>query len=198
MSTYPQRICLIFELGSTGQSNRVHLSSKLTLRRPGNLHSLVGTKNMRLSPAYMVNLIAQTSITMMGYSTWGAMEMLDSWLRDSVASTHTDLVFFSRGEIPQLFHFSPFQSRPLGKDLPSILSSCNCTGSGQKTPHERRLRKIWKVAHNATSGSLLKGVVLVASCSVCGKTWYFQKADLPGVLLKVSGLYAAKIPYFLE
>lgn len=146
----------------------------------------------------MVNLIAQSSITLLGYDSWNDLSVLDMWLRDSLASTHTDLIFFIRDNPPRLFRFSPFQSRPLSKELPSLLSICKCTGSGDATSHKQRKQKIWKVTHTGKHKSLLKNVVVTASCSACQQTWYLKKPDLPGILRKVGGLFAADIPYFLE
>lgn len=159
------------------------------------LHCVVGTMNKRLLPAYLVNLVSQSSVTLLGFTTWSGQLLLDTWLRDSLASTHTDLIYFTQKKEPSLFCFSPFQSRPLGKDLPSLLSSCDC--SDGPAPGGTR-QKIWRVTHNGHDLSQLKDVVVQASCSFCRRQWILQERNLPGVLHKIAGLYAAEIPYFLE
>lgn len=159
----------------------------------GSLHSVVGTMNKRLLPAYMVNLISNSAVELLGFHAWSSRMVLDTWLRDSLACTHTDLIFFSRQQEPTLFCFSPFQTRPLGKDLPSLLMNCDCgvDGSGKGG------RKIWEVKHTGHHGSKLKEVVVTARCSYCRRRWQLQEPELPGILVKIGGLYAAEVPYFL-
>lgn len=148
--------------------------------------------NKRLLIAYLVNLVANSAVELLGYHTWTSRMVLDNWLRDSLACTHTDLIFFTRKAEPTRFCFSPFQTRPLGKDLPSLFASCDCgaVGSG-------RGRKIWDVRHDGHHGKKLKDVLVTVRCSFCGRRWTLQEPQLPGILVKIGGLYAAEVPYFL-
>lgn len=159
------------------------------------LDCIVGTMNKRLLPSYLVNLISQSAVTLLGFHNWTRQIFLDSWLRDSLASTHTDLIYFARQEEPSYFCFSPFQYRPLGKDLPNLLSTCKCLAGGY--PGGKK-QKIWKVTHDGRDLSQLKDVTIQISCSFCRKRWSLREPGLPGVLHKCGGLYGAEIPYFLD
>ncbi|KAG8721218.1 hypothetical protein FRC08_014951 [Ceratobasidium sp. 394] len=136
---------------------------------------------------------------------WDDTYLMDTWLRDSFACTHSDLIRFAAGHEPALFCFSPFQSRPLGKELPNLLTTCPCQKPRSPSPGKHS-RKFWKVTHEDLGKKsrgrdgeppLLKNIVIKAACSYCGEWWKMQQSDLPGTLHRYGGLYGAKVPYFL-
>lgn len=151
--------------------------------------------NKRLVPAYLVGLISKSAVELLGFGEWTTRMVLDNWLRDSPASTHTDLIFFGRQQEPMLFCFSPFQTRPLGKNLPSLLNTCDCKESGRR---KESRQKIWRVTHTGHLDRRLDEVEVTVRCSLCGREWKLRERGLPGVLVKIGGLYAAEVPYFLE
>lgn len=158
--------------------------------------SIVGTMNERLSPAYMVDLAIQTSVSLLGFTSWNGPSLLDMWLRDALACTHTDLIHFARGKPPMLFCFSPFESRPLGKALPNLLMSCKCGTPIAEGATSRRRQKVWQVRKTGKNGTPLSKVVVTAICTACEQTWKMSEPGLAGRLVKASGLYAAEVPYF--
>ncbi|KAG8734299.1 hypothetical protein FRC10_011774 [Ceratobasidium sp. 414] len=170
----------------------------------GMLRCLVGFTNKRLLPCYLVNVITQVSIVLLGFTEWNDTYLMDTWLRDTFACTHSDVIRFATRQEPTLFCFSPFQTRPLGKELPNLLRTCPCKKPASADPGKRS-RKIWKVTHDDVgkkSGkngkpTLLKDVVIKATCSYCNAWWKMRQSDLPGTLHRCGGLYCAKIPYFM-
>jgi hypothetical protein len=196
---------MTFRTGLKGENEGVcvlhvydHLISLFILFSQNIIHHVVGAMNKRFSPAYMANMIAQSVTSLLGFGSWSAAGLLDTWLRDSLACTHTDLIYFSKGEIPRMFCFSPFQTRPLGKELPSLLTSCDCKGApaGDGPPSSRQ--KIWKVTHTGKHKSSLENILVKASCSICRRQYKLQAPYLKGTLHKYGGLYAAEVPYFLD
>jgi hypothetical protein len=161
--------------------------------------TIVGCFNEKLSPAYMLTMVSKASVQLIGYEGWSITKLLDLWLRDDLAVTHSDLICFSKDAGPVTWLFSPFQSRPLGKELPNILMTCTCPtldkSNSSHMPSEH-VRKVWKVTHNAKPGKLLREIEVKASCSVCKQLWKLPTETLHSELRHVSGLYAAIVPYF--
>ncbi|KAG9128201.1 hypothetical protein FRC07_003132 [Ceratobasidium sp. 392] len=156
--------------------------------------SVIGTLNLRMSPAYLADLLAQTAVSCLGFATWDSQHLVDCWLRDTLAATHTDLICFTRGEKPITLHFSPFEERPLGIPLPPLLNTCPC-----KPPRDSDVvgkKKVWKVSHTGSHRQALSEIIVIAECSLCEKPWYMRKPDLQGVLYMCGGLYASIMPYF--
>jgi hypothetical protein len=147
----------------------------------------------------MITMVTKASVQLIGYEGWSINKLMDLWLRDDLAVTHSDLICFSRDEAPVMWLFSPFQSRPLGKELPSVLMTCTCPSlekpNTSRLPAER-VRKLWKVTHNAKPGKPLREVEVKASCTVCKQVWKLPTEALHGELRYVGGLYAAIVPYF--
>jgi hypothetical protein len=147
----------------------------------------------------MIDLVSKASIDLLGYDAWSPRGLLELWLRHDLASTHTDLICISREEDPELWLFSPFQTRPLGKELPSILMTCSCSSldkPGSRRTGNSQTRTIWKVTHNSKHGKALRDIAVKAACSTCKQTWILPTADLVGKLHHTAGLYAAIVPYF--
>lgn len=156
------------------------------IEQEDNFHSVVGTLNRRLSPAYMVDLLCQVAVDLLGYSTWKWELLIDLWLRNTLANGHTDLIYFERHNRPRAFLFSPFQTRPLGIPLPPILNACPC-----RPGSEEKKRKVWKVQHTGVARKEIGKVVIRVECSVCEKVWHLQKPRLNGLLWTCGGLYAS-------
>lgn len=173
------------------------IQTDLTADRPDRLHSLVGTMNRRLCAAYLINFVAQSVVPLLGFTTWNADKVLDAWLRDSAACTHTDLIYFGRNEKARVLYFSPFQTRPLGKNLPNLFDSCQCRDHNVESPN-RGKKKVWKVLHNGVHNRKLSEIVITISCSLCKTKWSLHQPNLPGKLHKVAGLFAAEVPYFYD
>jgi hypothetical protein len=146
----------------------------------------------------MLNLVAKASVELLGYRSWTNSGLLDMWLRDGLAAPHTDIICMTRRESPAMWLFSPFQTRPLGKELPSLLMMCTCPqlprAGGEHRPHH--IQKIWKVTHDGHHGKLLRDTHVRASCSICKQVWKLPTDHLHGKLHCVGGLYAAIVPYF--
>lgn len=123
--------------------------------------------------------------------------MLESWLTDG-ACNHSDLIYFPKQGTVEMWCFSPFQTRPLGKELPSLLQTCTCPNPRppKDTKSAEGSRRIWRVVHNGKDRSALKDVEVLALCSACGQTWKLPTEHLDGQLRKLGGLFAAVVPYF--
>ncbi|KAB5587679.1 Hydrocephalus-inducing protein [Ceratobasidium theobromae] len=164
----------------------------------GPFDTLLGAMNTRLSVAYMLNLIARLSTCMVERGPNVTETMFQMWLTDSVAASHTDVLCFARGREPTLWLYAPFQSRPLGKPLPSIMSTCSCPDMPTDRHQAlRRLnsRKAWEVDHNGADGVALRDVVVKATCTVCRQMWPLPSEHLAGTLRKYGGTFAAVVPY---
>lgn len=140
----------------------------------------------------MVDLLCQAVVDLLGYSTWKWELLVDLWLRNTLANGHTDLIYFARREEPRAFFFSPFQTRPLGIPLPSVLSACPCRPEGQQNR-----RKVWQVQHTGYHEKDLGGIVVTVKCSGCKSIWHLSKPSLNGRLWKCGGLYASVVKCFL-
>jgi hypothetical protein len=155
--------------------------------------------NTKLSVAYLVNLIVRLSTQIVDPDPCVAERMFQMWLTDSIAASHTNILCLSRGSEPMLWLYAPFQTRPLGKPLPNIMTTCSCPGlAGDELKTLRRLnsRKAWEVDHNGVDGVALRDVVVKATCTVCRQVWPLLLEHLAGTLRKHSGTFAALMPYF--
>ncbi|KAG8716467.1 hypothetical protein FRC08_009474 [Ceratobasidium sp. 394] len=166
--------------------------------RHGPLDTLIGCLNPKLAPAFMINMVARITTGVAGFGESGRYIILDSWLSDGVACNHSDLIYMAARERPLVWLFSPFNSRPLGKELPHLLSVCSCQSSrgpdSEQTP--RRARKVWIVSHKESADRKLRNVQLKARCSVCNQAWILPTEHMDGCLYTHGGLYAALVPYF--
>ncbi|KAG9126804.1 hypothetical protein FRC07_001877 [Ceratobasidium sp. 392] len=165
----------------------------------GLFDSLLATMNTKMSPAYTANFLAALSTTMTGPDRQPEETMLRRWISDSVAVSHTDMLCLVRGRQPELWLYAPFQSRPLGRPLPSIMATCTCPD----VPHgefrvvkRHRSRKVWEVDHNGRDGVPLREVRVKATCTICRQMWPLMSHHMAGTLRKYSGIYAAVLPYF--
>ncbi|EUC59167.1 hypothetical protein RSOL_299290, partial [Rhizoctonia solani AG-3 Rhs1AP] len=87
---------------------------------PSQLDSIVGCLNRRMSPGYIVNLISKLSTRLVEQDDWAREVMFETWLTDSIARTHSDLLHLAPGRSAEMWLYAPFQSRPLGKPLPGF------------------------------------------------------------------------------
>ncbi|KAG8682026.1 hypothetical protein FRC09_017068, partial [Ceratobasidium sp. 395] len=88
----------------------------------------------------------------------------------------------ARLERPSMWLFSPFESRPLGKELPHLLTVCSCrpdsrVGAGLNA---RRSRKVWIVDHLAKPDMQLRDVKIKVRCSACNQRWVLETDNLEG------------------
>jgi hypothetical protein len=162
----------------------------------GAFDALVGCLNKKLAPAFLVNLVARITTTLAGNEEYASETIRDCWLSDGVACTHTDIIYMTRGKRPLMWLFSPFASRPLGKELPHLLRICSCQRNDQRDERSARGRKFWVVSHNASDGMALQDIVVKASCSLCKQMWVLPTEHLAGNIYRHAGLYAAIVPYF--
>ncbi|GAB1528453.1 hypothetical protein RhiTH_011647 [Rhizoctonia solani] len=154
--------------------------------------TLVACLNKKLSPVYMFNWLNKATKALAEEPDEVQRTLRLSWLRDSIAPSHSDLLFMSNGHAAEMWLYAPFQSRPLGRPLPSLLSVCPCSSEGKN----QRRKKIWKVDHNGKSGKQLCDVEVKAICRACRQKWPLPQEDMKGILVKVNGVYAAIVPYF--
>lgn len=159
---------------------------------------LAGCLNLKLAPGFMLNMVARMTVSLIASAQWEVDEMFACWLRDGAACNHSDLIVLVKNQPPSMWLFSPFNSRPLGKELPSLLNVCSCPqlGTWAQADLRQRRRKVWIVKHTASEKKSLRDVEVRAQCSRCLQTWILPTEHLTGQLKKVSGLYAAVVPYF--
>lgn len=163
----------------------------------GPFNVLVGCLQKKLAPAFLVNLLARTSISLAGIEESAYETILECWLSDGVACHHSNLIYMTRNVRPVMWLFSPFDSRPLGKELPHLLATCSCRrDSDSPMQGQPSDRKVWLVSHNAVDGMLLRDVVVKAKCSVCRQMWTLPTEHLAGNVYCHAGLYAAIVPFF--
>ncbi|KAG9121683.1 hypothetical protein FRC07_002271 [Ceratobasidium sp. 392] len=165
------------------------------LDRTHALNGLLGTLNKTLIPCYFINMLSQLSIVSLGYKQWSDKLLMDTWMRDPLASTHSDLLRFAPLIEPAMFLFSPFQTRPLGIELPNILEHCQCVGPRANKP-KPTTRKFWKVSHDGRGKETVSEITVTYKCSLCGDWWKSKQENLPGTLHQFGGLYCAAIPFF--
>jgi hypothetical protein len=148
---------------------------------------------------YMITMVTKALVQLISYEGWSIDKLMDLWLRDALAVMHSDVICFSRDEAPIRWLFSPFQSHPLGKELPSILLTCTCLSlekSNMSCLPAEHVCKIWKVTHNAKPGKPQCKVEVKASCTISKQVWMLPTEALHGKLCHVGGLYAVIAPYF--
>lgn len=93
--------------------------------------------------------------------------------------------------------FSPFDSHPLGKELPHLLTVCSCQRNSDLAGQcQKADRKVWIVSHDAQDGMLLRDVVVKAKCSVCRQMWMLPTEHFAGNVYCHAGRYAAIVPIF--
>lgn len=153
---------------------------------------------MKLAPGLLLNMVARMTVALMGESPWAVDRMFECWLSDGIAVNHSDLIVLVRDTPPVMWLFSPFDSRPLGKELPGLLNACSCPERKilDDGVTEGKKRKVWVVKHDAHDKKMLRDVKVSISCSVCKQKWPLPSEHLAGQLRKVNGLYAAVVPYF--
>ncbi|CUA72102.1 Hydrocephalus-inducing protein [Rhizoctonia solani] len=155
--------------------------------------------NKKLSPIYMFNLFNKVTKALAERPADARSVVQLAWMRDSIACSHSDLLCVARNLPAELWLYAPFQSRPLGKALPSLLSVCSCKRrDDHPDPQVGRVgrRKIWKVEHKGKAGDKLKDIELRAICRACGQWWLLSHTPLEGHLSKVNGVFGAIVPYF--
>ncbi|KAG8734411.1 hypothetical protein FRC11_014257 [Ceratobasidium sp. 423] len=160
---------------------------------------LIACLNKKLSPTYMFNLFTKVTKTLAEQPDNAHAAIQLSWMRDSLAPSHSDLLCVARNRPAEAWLYAPFQSRPLGKALPSLLSVCPCSAQQTNpdgTLQDKRRRKIWKVEHDGKPGSKLQDVKVKAICRACRQAWPLPQDPLRGRLIRVNGVYGAVVPYF--
>ncbi|KAG8725125.1 hypothetical protein FRC09_008137 [Ceratobasidium sp. 395] len=181
--------------GHVYESSANVLALEGLLRSSGLVDVFVGTMSQQTLPAFLVDLIAQSVVSLLGHDQWSYIRLLDMWLRDALAAPHTDLIYMEKGQPSRVFSFAPFRFRPLGMRLPSVLTSCSCADLPTDVTQKAKSQKRWKVKHNGKSGDELKDITLWVSCSRCGQTWTLGRDDMIGHLRHAAGQYAADAPY---
>ncbi|QRV74571.1 Hydrocephalus-inducing protein [Ceratobasidium sp. AG-Ba] len=161
---------------------------------------MLGCYNTRLAPAFVVNLAAKLSTTVMDSLLHGGVEAFRAWVTDSLAFSHSDLIFLAPNIKPELWFYAPMQSRPLGKPLPDLLAVCSCPNGPLEGRSVRRgSRKVWDVRYEgAVDRAKLRDVRVNARCSVCRQQWPLPSEHLSGVLRQYMSSYVAVVPYFFE
>jgi hypothetical protein len=192
--------------GSTGKPPSALPSTKVnllmifpTLGSKAPFDSLLGAMNPKLSMAFMGNLMAHLSTQMVDPDPCATETMFQIWWSDSVAASHSNILCIACGNEPMLWIYAPFQSQPLGKPLPSIMSMCSCPGLpvGELKPLRRaKSHKEWEVDHNGADGVALCNVVVKATCTLCQQVWLLPSEHLARMLRKYSRNFAALMPYF--
>ncbi|CAE6361975.1 unnamed protein product [Rhizoctonia solani] len=185
---------VILACGRTYQDIKNAQELEAWVKRANTFDSIVGMLNERLNPCYLASFVAKVSTQLLGYDHWDQQSVMDVWLRDTLACTHTDLVYFGKEEKAQIFLFSPMQSRPLGRELPSIHMTCKCVPGNDN----RSRRKTWIVKHRSFQGMDLNHIDINIRCSQCRSSYDLRASDHQGTLVKIGGLYAALVPYFLS
>lgn len=172
------------------------LQTYLTSVQP--FQHLVGFLNTRLAPSLLTSMLPWVVVESLGRDESFASALVEHWMCDEMASTHTDVILLSPGTLPELYLFAPFQSRPLGRPLPSIVHTCLCPSIKKPAPSDTS--KKWIVKHNirksAETSDGTSCVDIRVRCSRCQAQWDLDTKDFPGKLIGVGGLYYARLPYF--
>ncbi|CUA72954.1 alpha-mannosidase [Rhizoctonia solani] len=166
----------------------------------GTLDSITGCLNRKMSPGFMVNMMASMSTRLVEKSDWAWETMFEVWLTDSIARTHSDLLYLAPSRPAEMWLYAPFQSRPLGKPLPDLLQVCHCSKlEGSSASSDGTVgRKQWKVTHEGKGGQPISQIKVKAACSRCKQHWQLPSADMVGDLKNMGGQYGVRIPYFIS
>ncbi|KAG8712535.1 hypothetical protein FRC08_014450 [Ceratobasidium sp. 394] len=170
---------------------------------------VVGFLNTKLTPSLLGSMLSWVVVDSLGLCSDFPTVVVQQWMRDEMASTHSDIIILSARSEPMVYRFAPFQSRPLGRDLPSILHACPCPPvfRGGKV-----VQKTWSVKHTIAwqsdpqdrrkgSGTFdsveLNRVQVTIACSRCDQAWLLDNKSMPGRLFTVGGLHCVQCPYFI-
>ncbi|QRW22512.1 helicase domain-containing protein [Rhizoctonia solani] len=168
---------------------------QLWLNRSIFINSIIGCLNEKLSPAFLLSFIGKLT-TVSADDRVYSEDAMNSWMSSNIAVSHTDLIYLQRLSPPVMWLFSPFDTRPLGKELPHILTACKCRREEMVTAQGKQTAKVWKVSHNATIGMPLSDVRVKVSCSICRQMWVLPSEHLKGKVYSHAGLYCSVVPYF--
>lgn len=157
---------------------------------------VMGCLNEKLAPAFIVCFLGKLT-TVTADNILSPEDAVECWLSDDIAVSHTDLICLQQSLPPVIWLFSPFGSRPLGKELPHLLNVCKCKREHQEgSQQQQKDRKVWKVSHNAAHGVPLNQVEVKVTCSLCRQMWVLPSEHLTGQVYTHAGLYSAIIPFF--
>jgi hypothetical protein len=110
------------------------------------------------------------------------------WLKSHELYHLTNLVIFPNDQPPVMLLASPFDTAPLGRQLPDIDSICSCI----QTKHHAE-KKRWLVQHNASDGSNIQDIHMSAQCSNCHCVWSLRTDGMKGVLHEAAGRYGLEV-----
>ncbi|CAE6540621.1 unnamed protein product [Rhizoctonia solani] len=166
----------------------------------GTFDSITGCLNHKMSPGFMVNMMASMSTRLVEKADWASETMFEVWLTDSIARAHSDLLYLAPSRPAEMWLYAPFQSRPLGKPLPDLLQVCHCPKlEGSSASSDATVgRKQWKVTHEGKGGQPISQIKVRAACSRCKQHWQLPSADMVGDLKNIGGQYGVRIPYFIS
>ncbi|EUC54287.1 hypothetical protein RSOL_036300, partial [Rhizoctonia solani AG-3 Rhs1AP] len=169
---------------------------QLWLNRSDLVNTVMGCLNEKFTPAFLVCFLGKLT-TSTANDKLLSEDVIDSWLSDDIAVSHTDLICLEKWSPPVMWLFSPFNSRPLGKELPHILTACQCKRM-QRTSNQQQQknRKVWMTSHNAAHGMHLNKVQVKVTCSLCRQMWILPSEHLTGVVYTHAGLYSSIVPFF--
>ncbi|KAG9095517.1 hypothetical protein FRC06_009708 [Ceratobasidium sp. 370] len=69
------------------------------INNSGTFNALIGCLNKKLAPAFIINLIARVTTSLVGIDESPGEEVLNCWLSDSLACSHTDLIYVAKGHV---------------------------------------------------------------------------------------------------
>lgn len=118
--------------------------------------------------------------------TW--QSLIHSWLLSRTLRLSSNLVQFAKQGEPTLIVSSPWETRPLGRPLPDINSTCDCRSSDRSHPHRR-----WNVSHTAVEGMQASAVDIRVECSACWRRWDLPTSTCTGIIHEHGGLYVVEI-----
>jgi hypothetical protein len=132
--------------------------------------------NRQLTPSLFGTFLSWVVVEHLGLDLNFESVLVNYWMHNELASAHTDSVLISHRSSPTIFLFAPFQSRPLGKQLLSILHSCDCPSIKetdnlvQKKYYIGQEHKLWRKNYD-DPGIPLARFDLTLSCTWCGQKW---------------------------
>ncbi|KDN33546.1 hypothetical protein RSAG8_13360, partial [Rhizoctonia solani AG-8 WAC10335] len=95
---------------------------QLWLNKSNLVDTVMGCLNEKLTPAFLVCFLGKLT-TNMADDIISPEDAVECWLSDDIAVSHTDLIYLQKMSPPMMWLFSPFNSRPLGKELPHLLTA---------------------------------------------------------------------------